>query len=344
ADLSIEKSGPSVGTAGEEITYTLNLINSGPSDALKVMLTDSIPAGTEYVADSSKGTYDPTAGIWTVGTLKEASSSSIDITVRILSDTRGSLTDTVVVSSSTPDKDSSNNKASLITSVETSSDLSITKSSLTDPIVAGEGLVYSINVVNSGPSDAQNVLITENYDANFIFSSSSPSPDRGKTNSWTFKTIKAGDSETISITGTTNTSTLGSVSNEVSITSDTADKDPLNNTFTLDTSIESSADLSIEKSGPSVGTAGEEITYTLNLTNSGPSDAQNVVVSDTLPAGLLNPEYSLDAGATWSNWTGSVSLATLAFATSQEISITGMVDSSFLGTFSNSATITSDTA
>ncbi|GAF88757.1 unnamed protein product, partial [marine sediment metagenome] len=201
ADLSIEKSGPSVGTAGEEITYTLNLINSGPSDALKVRLTDSIPAGTEYVADSSKGTYDPAAGIWTVGTLKEASSSSIDITVRILSDTTGSLTDTVAVSSSTPDKDSSNNKASLTTSVETSCDLSITKSSLSDAIIAGESLTYSINVVNSGPSDAQNVLITENYDTNFLFSSSSPSPDRGKTNRWTFKTIKAGDSETISITG-----------------------------------------------------------------------------------------------------------------------------------------------
>ncbi|GAJ12006.1 unnamed protein product, partial [marine sediment metagenome] len=224
ADLSIEKSGPAIGTAGEEITYTLNLTNPGPSDALKVMVTDPVPSGTEYVADSSGGTYDPAGGIWTVGTLKQASSSSVDITVRILSDTKGSLTDTAAVSSSTPDKDSSNNTASLTTSIETSSELSITKSSLSDPIIAGESLTYSINVVNSGPSDAQNVVITENYDTNFIFSSSSPSPDRRSTNGWTFKTIRAGDSETISITGTTNASTLGSVSNEVSLTSDTADK------------------------------------------------------------------------------------------------------------------------
>ncbi|GAI21207.1 unnamed protein product, partial [marine sediment metagenome] len=101
ADLSIEKSGPAIGTAGEEITYTLNLTNSGPSDALKVMVTDPVPSGTEYVADSSGGTYDPAGGIWTVGTLKQASSSSVDITVRILSDTKGSLTDTAAVSSST---------------------------------------------------------------------------------------------------------------------------------------------------------------------------------------------------------------------------------------------------
>ena len=351
--------------AGDPLTYVITLTNRGPSTALDVEVKDIFPAGVSYLSDTAGITYkiegdgsylwefkDANAGL--AGLTDEDqdtfaddiapdASFSFSVTVEVDPSLSGTLTNTASVDSFTPLVESGATTTEA-TTVSASSELSITKSSLSDAIIAGESLTYSINVVNSGPSDAQNVVITENYDTNFLFSSSSPSPDKGKTNRWTFKTIRAGDSETISITGTTNASTLGSVSNEVSLTSDTADKDPLNNTFTLDSNIESSADLSIEKSGPAIGTAGEEITYTLNLTNSGPSDAQNVVVSDTLPVGLLNPEYSLDAGATWSNWTGSVSLDTLAFATSQDISITGMVDSSVLGTFSNSATISSDTA
>ncbi|GAH17633.1 unnamed protein product, partial [marine sediment metagenome] len=200
-DLSIEKSAPATATAGEEITYTLTLTNPGPSDALEVTVTDPVPSGTEYVADTSDGTYDPLRGIWTIGTLALGSSKSLDITLRILSDTTGSLTDTATVSSTTSDPDPANNKVSLTTSVETSADLTITKSSSPDPVIAGESLTYSINVMNPGPSDAVNVVITETYQANFIFSSSTPSPDSGSTNQWTFRAIRAGESQTISIKG-----------------------------------------------------------------------------------------------------------------------------------------------
>ena len=85
-------------------------------------------------------------------------------------------------------------------------------------------------MTNRGPSDALNVIITEIYDANFIFSSSSPSPDRRTTNQWTFKAIRAGDTETIRIKGGVDPSTPGSLSNRVTVTSDTADPDPTNNT------------------------------------------------------------------------------------------------------------------
>jgi len=84
---------------------------------------------------------------------------------------------------------------SLSTSLETSANLTITKSSLSDLIIAGKNLTYTIDVSNPGPSDALNVVITETYEVNFIFSSYSPSPDSGTTNQWTFKAIRAGDTE-----------------------------------------------------------------------------------------------------------------------------------------------------
>lgn len=47
--------------------------------------------------------------------------------------------------------------------------------------------------------------------------------------------------------------------------------------------VRTSADLAVTKSGPASVLAGDNATYTLTVTNNGPSDAQNVVVKDTLP-------------------------------------------------------------
>lgn len=47
--------------------------------------------------------------------------------------------------------------------------------------------------------------------------------------------------------------------------------------------VRASADLSVTKTGPAGVIAGSNITYTLTVTNNGVSDAQNVLVKDTLP-------------------------------------------------------------
>ena len=47
-----------------------------------------------------------------------------------------------------------------------------------------------------------------------------------------------------------------------------------------------SADVSIVKSGPPTVTAGGSVTYTFAVANAGPSDAANLTVTDTLPAGV----------------------------------------------------------
>src|SRR5262249_35207693 len=46
-----------------------------------------------------------------------------------------------------------------------------------------------------------------------------------------------------------------------------------------------STDLTVTKSGPSTVTAGTTITYTVTLTNAGPSDAQAVQMTDAVPTG-----------------------------------------------------------
>ena len=43
--------------------------------------------------------------------------------------------------------------------------------------------------------------------------------------------------------------------------------------------------MTVLKTGPTTAIAGNEITYTVTITNPGPSDAQGVSLVDTLPAG-----------------------------------------------------------
>ena len=60
-----------------------------------------------------------------------------------------------------------------------------------------------------------------------------------------------------------------------------------NNSATASTTVQARADLSITKGdSPDPVTAGQNLTYTVKVTNSGPSTASAVTVTDTLPAGV----------------------------------------------------------
>src|SRR5207248_196508 len=59
------------------------------------------------------------------------------------------------------------------------------------------------------------------------------------------------------------------------------------------------ADLAVTKTDtPDPVTAGTDLTYTVTLTNNGPSDAQGVVLSDVVPAGTTFVSATAPAGWT----------------------------------------------
>ena len=63
--------------------------------------------------------------------------------------------------------------------------------------------------------------------------------------------------------------------------------------------VQTSADLSVTKTAPATVTAGVAFDYTVSVSNAGPSDAQAVTLTDTLPAGVTL------AGATGANCSGA---------------------------------------
>ena len=75
-----------------------------------------------------------------------------------------------------------------------------------------------------------------------------------------------------------------SIDNTVTVSATQSDPDPSNNTANTFTPAAASADLSIAKSAsPASVFLGQDLTYTITVTNKGPSNATDVVVTDTLP-------------------------------------------------------------
>ena len=102
------------------------------------------------------------------------------------------------------------------------------------------------------------------------------------------------------------------------------------------------ANLAIAKSdSPDPVIAGNQLTYTVTVSNAGPSDATGVVVSDTLPAGVTF--VSTTGCAEDPNGVPTCTLGTIAASGSASYTITVDVDSGTLGTITNSATVSSTT-
>jgi uncharacterized repeat protein (TIGR01451 family) len=99
-DLSVNKSLDTASpVVGQEIVFTITLNNLGTSTATGVQVTDLLPTGLVFVSSTvSQGSYDSNTGIWTVGTVNNASSATLTITARV--QTQGSKTNTATITAS----------------------------------------------------------------------------------------------------------------------------------------------------------------------------------------------------------------------------------------------------
>jgi len=69
---------------GQEITYTVNVKNLGPSLATGVVISDPLPAGVTFLrATASQGAYDAATGLWQVGDLEEGQNVSLWVGARV---------------------------------------------------------------------------------------------------------------------------------------------------------------------------------------------------------------------------------------------------------------------
>jgi uncharacterized repeat protein (TIGR01451 family) len=170
-------------------------------------------------------------------------------------------------------------------------DLAVVKSDQPDPVVAGATLTYTVQVTNNGPSYAQNVILTDTLPAGVAFGTATPAQSSGPNPLvWNVGDLGVGASEVYTVVVTVGADVVSgtTLTNRVTVASNMPDPDLENNDAEETTDVAAEADVAVVKSDdPDPVAAGGVLTYTLAYANHGPSDAQGVSITDTLPAEVV---------------------------------------------------------
>lgn len=240
ADVSIIKTDSGLNaTAGQQYQYTLTVHNAGPSDATGIVVTDTLPEGMTFVSatgatGSAEGqivTFEPFD--IAVGGADVVITITVDVAASVADGT--TLTDTATADANEDDPDETNNTDDEDTTVERKADVSITKGDGVETVYAGDGVTYTYTILveNLGPSDADNVIVSDTWPIEFtqgtVTSSQGTCTASGGDFTCNLGTIASGSSATITIEYTVPPTTLGSITNKVTVTSDEFDPDETNN-------------------------------------------------------------------------------------------------------------------
>jgi len=317
------------------LTYTINVANGGPSWAPGLVVTDTLPNGTTFIAGSAVNVPDgdpigtcvltnptpPQEVKCYLGTIPAGEGATVTLTVNTDPSVRGSITNTASVAANVADDGDTaigqENSVQAMTSILARADINIANfgtpqlSPGPSPAIGGrDTVVYEFDVTNDGPSDATGVTLTDNTPTGLTIVSATASPQgtctvsSGDLTSCNLGTlVPVGDTGVsttrVTVTATVNCSATSTINYTASVTRVEAEppggSGDESATQSL-TGVTRSADLSITKAdSPDPVTTGTTLQYTLTVNNGGPCAAPNALVTDTFPSQFTSPTWTCGA-------------------------------------------------
>ena len=320
ADLVINKTASSASTVvGDYMTYTITVTNNGPDDATKVVITDYM-RDLIYVANSLRNvtgtapsgnaTCTPTGGAYinpdvvcTFPLLKVGETATMTMEVKpnnTTAATKARTNKATVESKDVADPKSANNTMTITTTVEPRVDVTAGKSVAPATVHVGEPLSYTISASNSGPSIASNVTLTDNLPANTSFlemgaisgggSCTTPAVGVKAQQTAVYKLLPSKDAA--------NTT----VSNTVVAATSSVETNTTNNSATAQAAVQAAElDITVRKTDSADPVdLGDMTTYTITISNAGPSNGTNLVMTDTFPNAKASARFSYQGALTLS--------------------------------------------
>jgi uncharacterized repeat protein (TIGR01451 family) len=342
---------------GGVITYTISIPNSGTADSGGTTLADPIPIGTTYVPGSTTmngvnmadvGGSMPFASARTInspggtaGQIKIGETSTISFRVTINANPPPVITNTAAI-----DPDGSGPASAitvLVMSQPVQADLAVTITDGQTTAVAGATVSYVVTVTNNGPDGIISLNLSVPLPGSIVNPVLTTSSGSYNTNSgeWTGLNLTSGGSVTLTITGSISSAATGTLTVPATVSPSQGVQDlNLASNFAADSdTLIYQADLVIENTdGKTSIMPGSAITYTITVTNNGPSRVESLTVIDTLPPLLQNPLF-VPAQGVYNEVTGLWTGLNLMPGQSITLMLKGTADASVSGKFINTVTV-----
>ena len=333
---------------GDQVTFTIQVNNSGPTVATNVELEDYLPIGYSSIANiTGGGIYLSDTITWWIDSLASGADSTLTFTAIVNAPTGGAneYKNTTQITEvdqydgdSTPDNDDgdqSEDDEANVSITPPEADLSINKTvSNTTPNV-GEDVVFSIQISNAGPNTATNIELKDYLPKGYKIGNLSGGGSYQIL--WSIDSLQAGTDSTLTFTAKVNAPTGGvdEYKNTTEITKvdqydrdstpDNDDGDQSEDDESNESIVPQEADLSLVKTvnnnSPDIG---DIVTFTIQVSNAGPDDATNVELKDYLPIGY-NPISSITGGGIYLNDTITWSIDTLKAGADSSLTFTAIV-------------------
>ncbi|HID44295.1 MAG TPA: DUF11 domain-containing protein, partial [Chromatiaceae bacterium] len=290
ATLSVDADGSGSNTPGDTIHYVITITNTGLADATNLVVNDVPDSNGDFQA----GSVVAPGGVIAIG--NTAGDAAVQVSFPLVP-VQGQVTieyDVVIPDPLTPgvvelvnqalaDSDQlpqvpSNDPSTpdpldpTIVPIE-NADLSITKVDSADPVGAGDTFTYTLEVQNAGPSMAPDVVVTDTLPAGLtLISTSGCAEDPNGVVTCSLGNLAVNGTVSYTITVQVDQGVTGTLTNTASVDSGVPDPDPNNNTATEPTTVGAVADLRISKTdNVDPVNAGDQVVYTMVVTNDGPS-------------------------------------------------------------------------
>ena len=311
---------------GSPLTYTLTVTNNGPSAAQTILATAVLPDNVAF-AGAQGGTtglsYNDVTGTVTFSLDSLASGASVDVPIQVYSTALGTHDSKILVASpatyqapiflvrdAVTDPTPTNNYGLLpaVDVVPATADLSIVAGTVPASVNVNGTLIYTLTLVNAGPSGAEDVVVTDQLPPGVVYTgpidpttalagyayqadqrivtyhsfSLPPSPEDGSSVliSIPVKILAGAAGTTLS-----NSASVGNAITDSNLGNNTA----VFTSVSVANSSVATADVSVTASTPEnliQGIGDAHVSTVLTIRNAGPATATNVVVRIEVPAGL----------------------------------------------------------
>jgi uncharacterized repeat protein (TIGR01451 family) len=289
--LAITKIGPETALINEIFAYTITVSNTGTGVAENTTVTDTLPVGTEHVGSLPAGTVsdDGSTVTWNIGSLDPDTLYTITLTLR--GTTAGAKVNTA---SATADGVDTTPQAQATTTVLVPG-ITIEKIGRT-ALFVGNQATYTLTATNTGEAPLTNVTITDTIATGMSYVESRPEgtlSEDGDAVTWSVGNLAVDGEATVTVT--LQGDTVGTLVNTATVTATegVSDEDELNVVILAATG----ATIQITDSVDPIR-EGEEVTFTVVVSNQGRSPMTEVSVAVEVPAQFTIDSTSDDTKAT----------------------------------------------